>query len=219
MLTSSRLVNDRVVTALIEVHYLPCVHYFSAVSGAGVILLERHENFVKQTYRNRCQIVTAQGRQNLIVPVTMKHGKVLITDVRIDYSQKWLNNHWRTIQSAYGKAPFFEYYRDDLHDILMRKTMFLYDLNFELLSMCLKWLKQNVTIKESMAYQKHAEGIIDLRSVVNAKNIGHSQFFSQPVRYTQVFGNAFAANASIIDLLFCEGPEAARIVQTSKVDE
>jgi len=207
------------VTALIELHYLPCIHYFSAISKAGVLVLERHENFVKQTYRNRCQIVTAQGRQNLIVPVTMKHGKVLITDVRIDYTQKWLNNHWRTIQSAYGKAPFFEYYRDELHDTLMKKTMFLYDLNFELLSMCLKWLKRKVIVQESMAYEKQVNGLNDLRSVVNAKNIADSQIFFQPVRYNQVFGNAFADNVSIVDLIFCEGPEAARIVQASKVGE
>ncbi|MEJ7643258.1 MAG: WbqC family protein [Chryseolinea sp.] len=208
------------MTALIEVHYLPSVSYFSALQGCSIIVLERNENFPKQTYRNRCQIVAAKGPQNLIVPVTMKPGKVLITDVRIDYSQKWLNNHWRTIQSAYGKAPFFEYYRDDLHDTLMKKSAFLYDLNLELLSMCLKWLKQDVTIMESLAYDKTVEkGTADLRSMINAKNMADLKFIFQPVPYTQVFGNAFAANASIIDLIFCEGPGAARIVQNSKVGD
>jgi hypothetical protein len=207
------------VTALIELHYLPSIYYFSAISNAEILLLERHENFTKQTYRNRCQIVTSQGRQNLIVPVTMKHGKVLITDVRIDYGQKWVNNHWRTIQSAYGKAPFFEHYKDQLHDTLHRKRVFLYDLNFELLSMCLKWLKQNVTIKETMAYEKVVDGVVDLRSVIKAKNNGDSQLFFRPAPYTQVFGNAFVESLSVVDLIFCEGPDAARIVQKSKFGE
>ena len=101
----------------------------------------------------------------------------------------------------------------------MKKRMFLYDLNFELLSMCLKWLKQNVTLKETVAYEKHVDGINDRRFNVNAKNISDPQYFFKPVEYPQVFGNAFAANASVVDLIFCEGPEAARIVQASKFGE
>ena len=96
----------------------------------------------------------AQGKEKLIVPLTFKHGKVFITDVRIDYGQKWLNKHWRAIQSAYGKAAFFEHYSEDLEKVLFRKTVFLYDLNIELLSMCLKWLKWDLEIKESMTYEK-----------------------------------------------------------------
>src|SRR5690349_5579602 len=105
-------------TALIELHYLPSVSYFSTLHGYVQIFVEKYEHYEKQTFRNRCSINTTTGRQDLIVPLTGKHGKTLIKDIQIDYTQKWLNNHWRTIQSAYGKAPFFEYYADDLHRIL-----------------------------------------------------------------------------------------------------
>ena len=125
------------MTALIETHYLPSIAYFSALQNVDEVILEKHERYVKQSYRNRTYIVSTQGKEKLIVPLTSKHGKVLITDVRIDYGQKWLNQHWRAIQSAYGRAPFFEYYKEDLETVLFKKTMFLYDLNFELLSMCL----------------------------------------------------------------------------------
>lgn len=206
------------MTALIETHYLPSIAYFSALQTVNEVLLEKHERYVKQSYRNRTYIVSSQGKEKLIVPLTSKHGKVLITDVRIDYGQKWLNQHWRAIQSAYGKAPFFEYYREDLETILFKKTMFLYDLNFELLSMCLKWLKRDVTLKESVAYEvTPSPPILDLRGSISFKNEENLVNFYRPYRYYQVFGNTFVGNASILDLIFSEGPGAARIVEASAV--
>lgn len=162
--------------------------------------------------------MSARGKENLIVPLTLKHGKVFITDVRIDYGQKWLNNHWRSIQSAYGNAPFFEHFSDDLEKVLFRKAKFLYDLNVALLSMCLTWLKWDLTVKESLMYEKSpAIQVLDLRSAINLKNEENLQYFYRPVSYYQVFGNTFVANASIIDLIFCEGPGAAQIVQESTI--
>jgi hypothetical protein len=93
--------------ALIDLHYLPSVAYFAALHGTEKIILEKKEHFEKQSFRNRCHILTAQGVERLVIPLTSKSGKVLITDVRIDYTQKWLNNHWRTLESAYRSSPFF----------------------------------------------------------------------------------------------------------------
>jgi WbqC-like protein family len=206
------------LTALIETHYLPSIAYFSALQNVNEVLLEKHERFVKQSYRNRAYIVSPQGKEKLIVPLTSKHGKVLITDVRIDYGQKWLNQHWRAIQSAYGKAPFFEYYKEDLETVLFKKTTFLYDLNFELLSMCLKWLKRDVNLRESVAYEvTPSPPILDLRGSISFKNEENLVNFYRPYRYYQVFGNTFVGNASILDLIFSEGPGAARIVEASAV--
>jgi WbqC-like protein family len=206
------------LTALIETHYLPSIAYFSALQNVNEVLLEKHERFVKQSYRNRTYIVSTQGKEKLIVPLTSKHGKVLITDVRIDYGQKWLNQHWRAIQSAYGKAPFFEYYKEDLETVLFKKTTFLYDLNFELLSMCLKWLKRDVALRESVAYEgTPSPPILDLRGSISFKNEENLVNFYRPYRYYQVFGNTFVGNASILDLIFSEGPGAALIVEASAV--
>ena len=208
--------KKKCLTVLIETHYLPCVAYFAAISRANAVIVERHERYVKQSYRNRAYIVTPQGKEKLIVPLTSKHGKVLISDVRIDYGQKWLNQHWRSIQSAYGKSSFYAHYSEDLEKVLFRKVVFLYDLNLELLSMCLKWLNRDVVIKESVAYEdKPADPIFDLRGSINFKNEENLHDFYRPCVYYQVFGNTFVGNASIVDLIFSEGPNAARIVEAS----
>ena len=201
--------------AIIEVQYLPSVSYFAALSVFREIVVEKHEHYQKQTYRNRCYINTVHGREMLIVPLTAKHGKVAITDIRIDHTQKWVNTHWRAIQSAYGKAPFFEHYAEDLHAALYKKFEFLYDMNLELLTMCLKFLKWNLPIRESAAYEVTlSETIQDLRSTINPKTAGFKRFYT-PAAYYQVFGNKFVDNLSLIDLIFCEGPGASGIVQAS----
>ena len=204
---------------LIEAQYLPPISYFSALQSCDEILLERHEHYIKQTYRNRCSINTAQGRVDLVVPLTGKHGKVMITTVRIDYAQKWLNNHWRSIQSAYANAPFYEYYADDLEHALFKKHVFLFDLNLTLLSMCLKWLKWDFPIKESLSYDKAPLDVIDRRSQVNPKKSAHLDEFFTPSTYPQVFGATFESNLSIIDLVFCMGPAAVKVIRESSIQK
>ncbi len=208
-------------SCLIELHYLPSVQYFATLAKYQVITIERHEHFVKQSYRSRCLINTSQGPKTLIVPLSGKHNagangysKSLITDVQIDYSQKWLNNHWRSIQAAYAKAPFFEYYADALHAVLFKQYPHLYELNWSLLTLCLKWLKLDIQIQESLAYEKEAgSGVLDLRNAISAKNKGLSKVEPHFKPYTQVFGNAFVNNLSIIDLIFCTGPQSLTYLQ------
>ena len=144
-------------SALIELHYLPSLEYFCALQDYSSIQLEKHEYFVKQSYRNRCYINTAQGIEMLTVPLTNKHGKVAIGHVKIDYRIKWQNNHWRTIESAYRKAPFFEYYSDDLKKIIYAGHIFLFDLNLALLSFCLKSISCRPELSVSVAYEKKPE--------------------------------------------------------------
>lgn len=204
------------LTTVLDLHYLPCLAYFTIFSKSSRILIEKHEYFVKQTLRNRAYINTEHGKDCLSIPLTGKHGKVLITDVKIDHTHKWVNNHWRTIHSAYGKAPFFEYYADDLRSILFRGHHYVYDLNFELLTLCLKWLRLNVMLKETLTYEKnYANEILDRRSFVNDKNSTNVKEIYEAVPYQQVFGNAFVENLSIIDLIFCCGPEAGSIIKSS----
>ncbi|MDL5046764.1 WbqC family protein [Oscillatoria amoena NRMC-F 0135] len=204
---------------LIELHYLPSQAWFSAVHSYPEIILERHERYVKQSYRNRCHILGANRVEKLIIPVTVKQTSALVTDLRIDYTQKWLNNHWRSIESAYRNAPYFEHYADAFHQVLFGKHPHLYELNYRLLKVCFELLNRNVAIRESVVYETlPTNGAVDLRNQVSPKHAGHEKYM-QPVAYTQVFGNSFVPNLSIIDLLFCTGPEAVGVIETACVHQ
>lgn len=202
--------------ALIESHYMPCIAYFSALISCEEIVVEKYEHYEKQSFRNRCYIKGPHRMETLIVPVTGKGGKPFTSEVKIDYSQKWLNNHWRTIRTAYGNAPYFEYYAPELHDLLFKKSAFLYDLNLEIMTLWLKWLKKEAAIKESGSYEKKtAAGIIDLRGAINPKKEDGCNRFYKSIEYQQVFGSKFVPNLSLIDLIFSRGPGAWEIVKAS----
>jgi hypothetical protein len=206
------------MTCLIELHCLPGIAYFSSLSQYETIVLEQHERFEKQTCRNRYYINTTNGPERLVIPLTARHGRPLIRDVRIDYSQKWINNHRRAIESAYRKAPFFEFYSEELFAALFNRSEFLYDLNYELMTICLRWLKSGQILRESMAYERVPEnGIHDLRNVMDVKKPERISQYFRPEPYQQVFGKAFAGNLSLVDLIFCEGPRASVFVKASAV--
>ncbi len=204
------------MTCLIELHCLPSIAYFSCLSACDTVVLERQEHFIKQTFRNRYVINTTQGPERLVIPVKARHGKPMIHEVVIDYSQKWLNNHIRAIESAYRKAPFYEHYADELFAVLYRKPHFLYDLNLELLTICLKWLKLGIMVRETLSYEKApAADLVDLRNVIDAKNPDRYAHLFTPVPYHQVFGKGFVSRLSLLDLVMCEGPNAIGIVRGS----
>lgn len=201
---------------LIEPHFLPSVEYFCALSGAAEVQFEVCEHYVKQSYRNRCYINTAQGPAQLTVPLTAKHGKTPLREVKIDYSVPWQKNMWRTLQSAYRKAPFFEHYADDLESLLFSRHVHLVELTMPLLSFCLRNLRLAPATSETVSYQPHAAvGVADLRSLISAKKPHFHRLFYQPHPYYQVFGSAFVANLSVVDLLFCQGPQAPALLHAS----
>lgn len=208
------------MTALIELHFLPSLEYFCALDKFDQIVLEKHEHYVKQSYRNRCYINTSQGVRVLTVPLTEKHGKVSVQDIRIDHSTKWEISLLRTLHSAYKSAPFFEHYEEEVHKQINKKHQFLFDLNLSLLSFCLKSLRSDLKISESVAYEKTPDSTVqDLRSAIQAKKAYSGRSFYKSVPYPQVFGNMFVPNLSFIDLLFCEGPNAGRLIRASKATD
>lgn len=195
---------------------MPSLEYFTCLLKYGEVALEAHEHFLKQTYRNRCRILTANGVDTLIVPVIHSSVKMPIREVKIDYSQSWVKRHWGAIVAAYGKAPYFEYFGSDFEQVYHKKPAFLFDLNWELLTICLKLLRLKPTIRLTEAYQAEAEdGQIDVLSLVHPKKEFRHNNLYIPVVYQQNFGTEFVPNLSIIDLLMCHGAEATNILKRS----
>jgi len=201
---------------IIELQYLPQPEYFALLIQEPNLQIDAHEFFVKQTFRNRCRILTANGIDDLSVPVLGAGKKILTKDIKIDNDQKWLNRHWRAIQSAYGKAPFFEYYADELQEIFNKKHDFLIDLSHDLLTQCLEFLEFDLDLQFTKEYHDlRNQSENDLRSKLTPKSNSNLIKSYNQVNYQQVFGNKFVNNLSVIDLIFCEGPEAGRIIKSS----
>ena len=213
MISSDKNTSNK-LTLLIDLHYFPSIPYIKEFAKADCIVLEANETFQKQTYRNRCEILTANGKEALIVPVV--HGSSgLIKDIKIDYSQRWFQIHERTLRGAYGKSPFFDFFMDDISAVFAQKTVYLWDFNYNLLTLCLEKLTLNKVITESNSYIMRddlPDYVVDMRGKINPQSIKtEGQIVSKS--YHQVFGNEFVTNLSVLDLLFCAVLDSTQILK------
>lgn len=201
---------------LLPLHYLPRIEYFVYLLQADRAIIESQEHFQKQTLRNRCYVQTANGVEILTVPLAKPTGKVLIQDIRIDYSQCWQKKHVRCLTSAYANSPFFEYYASDFFRILDSAPAFLFELNQQILTLCLTILRLKPVLSYNLSYDpKPNYPVFDARSCISdKKNVNRYEFYSA-YPYYQTFGNGFSENLSIVDLIFNMGPEASDILKKS----
>jgi hypothetical protein len=212
---------------LSELHYLPSIPYFQQLLTADALLLDAHEHYHKQTYRNRCLVLTAQGPQPLTVPVVdgARSEKVRTSELEIDYRQNWMHRHFRTLQTAYNSSPYFGYYADYLQDIYASKPALLWDLNLAMLRLLLRCLRWPLPIEFTTEYlspaspthQITSSPLTNRRDFLTPKNalFGPEPDSTSQRPYPQVFGPAFVPGLSVLDLLFMQGPAAGQFLEAS----
>lgn len=199
-------------TVYLSSAYLAPVEYYSKLLTYRQAFIEQHDNYTKQTYRNRCTIASADGPLTLSIPVEKYDSlKCPVKDIRISDHGKWRHLHWTAIVSAYKNSPFFDYYQDDLYPFYEKKWNFLFDYNQELCSLVCSLIDIQPSIQFTTEYHQHLSGENDFREIIHPKKdykLADPDFIPKP--YYQVFKSrhGFLSNLSIIDLLFNMGPES-----------
>ena len=222
---------------------MPPVSYFAAMAqemdGLGnrhdgdstyelspsVVYIEACENYQKQSYRNRCRFYAADGVQPMSFPIVHEGGthKLPISEIKIDWSTPWLQQHQRAIISAYRTSAYFEYYQDELFGILESRPERLFDLNMALLKFFIEKTGLAVDLRTTEDYSH--DGTVDgarilcddLRETIHPKRpntILQDLGLEKP--YFQVFARkyGFQSDLSIMDLLFNEGPDSILYLKT-----
>ncbi len=208
---------------LLSTASFPPVQYFSKFILFENIYIEQFEHFIKQTYRNRYEIMAANGIISLVVPVVKGRGrKVKIKDLQISYDTNWQRNHWRTIFSAYNSSPFFEYYKDDIRPFFEKHHKFLFDFNLEIIeTLCeLLEIEPNIVLTEN--FEQVPVNTLNFREEITPKkHFAKPDKKFIPQQYTQVFHEktGFAPNLSVLDLLFNEGPNSISVIENSVIDK
>lgn len=231
---------------LLSTAYFPPVSYFAAIAeemeglsnrktdGDGslelspsIIYIEACENYQKQSYRNRCRFYAADGVQALSFPIIHEGGthKLPVAEIKVDYSTPWLLQHQRAIVSAYRTSAYFEYYQDELFEIMESRPERLLDLNMDLLRFFIE--KTGLKVDLRMTSDFNRDGVVreedgteilctDLREVIHPKRsntILSDLKLEKP--YFQVFAqkHGFISDLSIMDLLFNEGPDSILLLK------
>ena len=196
-------------TAILQTTYFGPIQWYQKLHRFDHCIIEQHDSYQKQTYRNRCLIATANGVQALTVPVEHNNDRMLVKDLRISDHNQWRRIHWNALQSAYSESPFFEYYADDIRPFFEKRYDFLIDFNEAIRETVCKLIDIQPQTEYTSAYNSQWQESADYRDVIHAKHpLPDNDFEAKP--YWQVFQHkhGFLANLSILDLLFCMGPES-----------
>ncbi len=197
---------------LLSTAYAPPIEYFHFLVTNTKCAIEANENYQKQSFRNRCHILSAQGIQKLNIPI--EHNEIsFIRDIKISYQENWQRQHWRSINTCYRSSPFFLFYDYFFAEFYHKKEKFLFDFNYNILSVFCKILK--IDTPKLTDEWSTASGT-DLRHALQPKN-----------KNTSVEKNEYLTNFSTLpemrkflsmyDLLFQQGPESIQILKKIEV--
>ncbi|WP_051416648.1 WbqC family protein [Asinibacterium sp. OR53] len=205
---------------IIESQYFPTINWINILFLNKDIKIDLCETYQKMSFRNRCVVAGSNGLVHLSVPLQKgRSQRQPMKDVKISYATDWQLQHWRTIESCYGRSPFFEFYRDWLEAFYKKQPVFLADMNLEIL----EWVCKQTGLEKSWEVLDRETDYpidpraIDLRGYFMPKNFQSPERCPHPIVYTQVFEDriGFQPNLSVLDLLCCTGPQARLLLQNS----
>lgn len=207
---------------LLSTAYFGNIQYYSKLYSDEEVLIEEYENYTKQSFRNRCDILSGNGVISLSIPVKKESGrdKIPIREVEIEYVMEWQKQHWRSIVSAYGSSPFFEFYDYLFEPLFKKKEKYLIDHNNNCMDVVCGCIKKRVEIGRTTDFMETEgnETILDFRQSISPKAALQKEdpYFTN-VEYYQVFAEKFPfqKNLSILDLLFCEGNDTLNLLNKS----
>ena len=190
----------------LTIAYFPPIQYFALLAKYPSVRLEACENYQKQSWRNRCRILTAGGPQDLIFPVRHRNGtfSLPVREIEVDYSTPWVLKTERCIDAAYRSSAYFEYYREPLFAILDAHPRTLWELDLEII----RFLMEKFGLKtEIVPTEEYAADHVDIHPK-RPDSILQELGLERP--YYQVFSDryGFVPGLSAMDLLFNEGPGA-----------
>ena len=218
-------------TAILQSNYIPWKGYFHLIKSVDTFVLYDSVQFTKNDWRNRNKIVIGGSPAWLTIPV--RHHNLTQTISETTVANKfWAKKHWKSIQQAYSKAPFFKDFRLQFEDCYRKcgEIERLSKINFLFIERICDILKIDTKIITDDHFQlpeDRIERLLEICSVTGATTyvsgpaaksyIDEAKFLEHGINiqwidycgylpYKQL-SSEFDHFVSILDLLFCYGPD------------
>lgn len=225
------------IAAIHQPNFIPWIGYFYKMLKCQRFVFLDDVQYNRRSVTSRVKIKIQQGEKWLPVPVKKK-GRYhqLVSEVELETGDIWKKKILGTLQSSYGKAPYYKTYFPEFETILQEEHHSLAELNIELI----QWLANAFDIKTPMVKSSELAGITGQsteRLVSICKAVGARQYLSgfggqnyqeeeifkensielvvydfKHPEYPQLWG-AFIPGLSAIDLLFNCGPQSVEILK------
>jgi hypothetical protein len=220
--------------AIVQSSYVPWKGYFDLIHAVDQFVLYDDVQFTRRDWRNRNRIKTPRGPAWLTIPVNTK-GRYLdpIKDITVS-EPSWGVQHWKTIAANYARAPYFSKYAGIFERLYLEcRDTRLSAINYTWIQAICRILGIDTRLSWSMDYelaQGRTERLVGIcrqvgatsyisgpsaRSYIDAQqfvaaNVELTYFdYSGYPEYSQLFP-PFHHHVSILDLIFNQGPDAAR---------
>lgn len=203
---------------LLHPTYFPSIATFAAIVQNDVVW-EAHDNFQKQTYRNRCYICTDKGKHMLNIPIKHvggKEGRQKYSEVVMDNSYNWKKMHWRTLETAYRTSPFFEFYEDEIRPLFEGPEASLFEFNLKTIDIIGNCMGIEIPKAKTESFKIKPSENVDARFLVEAKREKKADLGIYPQVFEERHG--FISNLSVLDLLFNEGTNALTYLKNQPLD-
>lgn len=210
--------------AILQSNYIPWKGYFDLIAAVDEFILYDDVQFTRRDWRNRNLIKTPTGSQWISVPVGRNiHRR--IRDVKL-LNKLWQKKHWKSIESNYCRAPYFNEVAGWLEPLYMAQTYnYLSTLNRNFIESICNYLDIRTKISNSWDYTLHggrterlvnlclqAEGTEYITGPAARNYIDENVFAEQGITltwldyrgypvYPQRWGD-FISEVTILDLLF-----------------
>jgi hypothetical protein len=197
------------MSVIFPIAYFGSISYYKDLISEKDINFEINENYLKQSIRNRTKILSANGVMELSIPVIKKDGsKTLTKNIQVSNSKDWRKDHWRAIESAYKNAAYFDFYGDEVKELIYNESIYLVDFIKQIENRIKKWLDLPYFSSDSEEFIFISDRSTDYR-------FGYTSHpFTSEYNYFQVFRDkdSFVGDLSILDAIFNLGPMARKLL-------
>ena len=188
---------------MIPPYYAPDLEDLNSLSSLSEIQINIHFPFERANKLTQLKILGPNGVFVVSIPIKKYAKGSPVSEIKIDYLQKWQNQHWRSLQSCYGRSPYFEYFHEELKNLFYQSPQFLTDFSVPLLV----WIcKQYFPLKKISVILAQNQEDFQPNQLLPVSYKQDISVLSGPQPYTQVFGQEFVSGLSMWDALFCAGP-------------